>query len=137
MRQAEADDLAADEPRRSKSPARKFVIISGTSATPHMVRLTQRFAPDGTQVRVVTILNHFFGETITVTGLLTGGDTLAQIPQDALDGADALLISCNMLRHERDMFLDDMTLSEFESRLPVPVRIVDDGYDLYEAIHGR
>lgn len=137
MRQAEADDLAADEPRRSKSPARKFVIISGTSATPHMVRLTQRFAPDGTQVRVVTILNHFFGETITVTGLLTGGDTLAQIPQDALDGADALLISCNMLRHERDMFLDDMTLAEFESRLPVPVRIVDDGYDLYEAIHGR
>ena len=63
---------------------------------------------------------------------------LAQIGSaDALDGADALLISCNMLRHERDMFLDDMTLAEFESRLPVPVRIVDDGYDLYEAIHGR
>ena len=85
-----------------------------------MRRLTQAYAPPNTQVRVVTILNRFFGETITVTGLLTGGDTLDQLPPEALAGADAVLISCNMLRHERDLFLDDMPLEEFEHRLPVP-----------------
>ncbi len=143
MRQAEADDMAALAETKGtlrlgdEAEKHVYVLITGTSATPHMKRLTQRFAPVGTQVRVVTILNHFFGETITVTGLLTGEDTLSQIPPEALAGAEAVLISCNMLRHERDLFLDDMTLTEFESRLPVPVRIVDDGYDLYEAIHGR
>lgn len=134
MRQA-AKDAAA--PPAAPPPPRTYVAVTGVSAAPHLRRLTARYAPQGTQVRVVTILNRFFGETITVTGLLTGGDTLDQLTPALLSGADAVLISCNMLRHERDLFLDDMTLDTFTSRLPVPVRIVEDGYDLYEAIHGR
>ncbi len=118
-------------------PRRKYVVVSGVSATPHIGALASKYAPPNTEVRVVTILNRFFGETITVTGLLTGGDTLDQLPPDALAKADAVLVSCNMLRHERDMFLDNMTLAEFERRLPVPVRIVEDGYDFYEALRGR
>ena len=118
-------------------PHRKYVVVTGVSATPHIRALASQYAPPNTEVRVVTVLNCFFGETITVTGLLTGGDTLDQLPPDALAGADAVLISCNMLRHERDMFLDNMTLAEFEQRLPAPVRIVEDGYDFYEALRGR
>jgi len=134
MQEAAEDDLAADNP---PPPPRTLVMVSGVSAAPHMARLARNYAPKGTEVRVVTILNRFFGETITVTGLLTGGDTLAQLPPELLHGADELLISANMLRHERDLFLDDMTLEEFKKNLPVPVRVIEDGYDLYEAIHGR
>lgn len=132
MGEAAEDDEALDNP-----PPRTLVLVTGVSAAPHLQRLTQRYSPEGTQVRVVTIRNYFFGETITVTGLLTGGDTLAQLTPEVLADADELLISANMLRHERDLFLDDMTLVDFQRNLPVPVRIVEDGYDLYEAIHGR
>ena len=136
MREA-ADDHPEDALPPAQAPGRVYVLVSGVSASPHMRRLAAQFAPPGAQVRVATIHNHFFGETITVTGLLTGGDTLAQLTPELLAGADEVLISCNMLRHERDLFLDDMTFEEFTRRLPVPVRIVEDGYDLYEALHGR
>ena len=131
---------AEEDERENGTPPpepRTYVMVTGISAAPHMKRFTQRFAPAGTQVRVVTILNRFFGETITVTGLLTGGDTLDQLTPELLDGADELLMSCNMLRHERDLFLDDMPFEEFQRRLPMPVRLVGDGYDLYQALRGR
>jgi putative radical SAM enzyme (TIGR03279 family) len=133
FRQAAENDTASPVPK----PPRKLVVVSGVSAAPHIRQHMERYAPPDTQVCVVTVYNRFFGETITVTGLLTGGDTLDQLPPDALADADAVLISCNMLRHERDLFLDNMTLTEFESRLPAPVRIVEDGYDFYEALRGR
>lgn len=134
MREAAADD---EHSSRDENPPRVLVAVTGVSAAPHLTRLLKQFASPRTEVRVAVIRNHFFGETITVTGLLTGGDTLAQLTPETLADADAILISANMLRHERDRFLDDMTLETFCDRLPAPVRIVDDGYDLYEAIHGR
>lgn len=127
----------APDPTDAPLPARAWVLVTGVSAAPHLTRLARAFAPHGTTVRVATIRNVFFGETITVTGLLTGGDTLAQLTPELLAGADAVLLSSNMLRHERDLFLDDMSLETFQSRLPVPVRIVEDGYDLYGALRGR
>ena len=134
MREAAQDELEKDP---DAYPKRTYVLVAGVSAASHMERFVQTYAPPKVKVRVVTILNHFFGETITVTGLLTGGDTLTQLTPEVLEGADALLMSATMLRHERDLFLDDMTFETFQQRLPVPVRIVEDGYDLYEAIHGR
>ncbi|HNW85413.1 MAG TPA: DUF512 domain-containing protein [Candidatus Limiplasma sp.] len=134
MRQAAEDDPTA---KNSQPLKQTYVLVTGVSASPHIRRLAGLYAPPEAEVRVATIVNHFFGETITVTGLLTGEDTLSQLTSEMLDGADAVLISCNMLRHEQDLFLDDMTLDAFRERLPAPVRIVGDGYDLYEALHGR
>ncbi len=119
------------------APARTYVLITGVSAAPFLAQLANRYAPPNVTVRIAKLINHFFGETITVTGLLTGADTLSQLTPDLLNGADSVLLSHNMLRHERDRFLDDMTLDEFTARLPVPVRIVEDGYDLYLALRGR
>ena len=135
----EMREAAEDEPPpvAGEPPKRVYVIVSGVSAAPHLRRLANLYAPPNTEVRVATVRNRFFGETITVTGLLTGGDTLAQLTPELLEGADALLISCNMLRHERDLFLDDMTFEAFTRRLPIPVRVVEDGYDLYQAFRGR
>lgn len=112
---------------------RRLLIATGVSAAPHMRRLAAKFAPQGTEVEVLAIRNHFFGETVTVAGLLVGGDILAQLPEKTQ--ADRLLLTASMLRHEGDRFLDDMTLETFKARAPLPVMIVGPGgQDLYDAL---
>ena len=106
-------------------PDRVYVLPTGKSVTPHMQRWANRFAPPNVKVRVVTVPNHFFGETVTVTGLLTGGDILRALTPDVVEGADEILLSANTLRHERDLFLDDMHIDEFRTRAPLPVRLVE------------
>lgn len=87
-------------------------------------------------IRVRAIENRFFGEKITVAGLVTGVDLAEQLGGEAL--GDRLLLPSAMLRHERDKFLDDMTLEALEEALGVPVLPVDnDGYELYAAMTGR
>ena len=84
---------------------------------------------------VVPIRNDFFGETITVTGLITGQDLIAQLK--GTDLGDRLLLSCNMLRAGEEVFLDDITVSQVEDALQVKVRIVQsDGADLVKALMG-
>lgn len=56
------------------------------------MRMAERFAPPGVSVRVLPVPNHFFGETVTVTGLLTGGDVLAALTPDKVADADELLL---------------------------------------------
>jgi NifB/MoaA-like Fe-S oxidoreductase len=113
------------------------VIATGVSAAPHIKRLCETYAPGNATVHVETIINHFFGETVTVAGLLTGGDVLEQLSPTLLQQADTLLISASMLRHDRDMFLCGMTFEEFKRRLPLPVRVTDDGFSFYNVLHNR
>ena len=85
---------------------------------------------------VFAIKNNFFGEKITVAGLLTGGDILEQLR--GKDLGDALLIPSSMLRHENDLFLDDMHIDTLSKELNIPVIPVNnDGYELVEKIIGR
>lgn len=87
------------------------------------------------QVEVHAIKNRFFGETITVAGLVTGTDLREQL---AGVKADRLLLPSVMLRREGDRFLDDMTPQGLEQALGVPVTAVDnDGWALYDAMTGR
>lgn len=84
-------------------------------------------------VNVVKIRNDFFGETITVTGLITGNDLIKQLKN--IDLGDNLLLSCNMLRSGERVFLDDVTLDEVEKSLQVGVNIVkSSGQDLLDCI---
>lgn len=120
------------------APQKTYVIPTGKSAAPHIRRLAEKYAPEGVKVRVIPVANHFFGETVTVTGLLTGGDILAALTSEAVEGADEILLSAVTLRHERDLFLDDMHINDFISRAPLPVRLTDnDGQAFYDALHGR
>ena len=85
---------------------------------------------------VVPIKNDFFGQTITVTGLITGQDLIAQLKDKDLGGR--LLLSCNMLRAGENVFLDDITVSQVEDALHVKVRIVQsDGADFVHALMGN
>lgn len=82
--------------------------------------------------RVYKIKNNFYGESVTVSGLLTGGDMIDQLRGREL--FDTLLIPRNSLRHEGDKFLDDVTLEEMEKALGVRVIPISDGGDLLRGI---
>lgn len=93
------------------------------------------------KVQVVPIRNRFFGETITVTGLITGQDLTEQLMEMKKNGCelgDALLVSSNMFRTGEKVFLDDMTQEEVEEKLGVRLCPVDaPGADFVEAIINR
>ncbi len=88
------------------------------------------------QCRVYKIRNDFFGDTITVTGLITGQDLIAQLKGKPL--GDTLLLSENMIKKNDVVFLDDYTIADVEKALNVAVRLVpNDGFELFDAVSGN
>lgn len=89
----------------------------------------------GLKCDVYRIRNDFFGETITVTGLITAQDLIAQLRDKTL--GDELLISSSILRRDSEEFLDDLTVSDVENALGVKLKSTEnDGYELLDAILG-
>jgi len=85
------------------------------------------------RVEVYKIVNNFFGEEITVAGLLCGCDIIAQLKGKPL--GERLIISKSMLRDSTDTLLDDTTVGEISAALGVPVFPVEnDGYDFLNAL---
>ncbi len=116
-------------------PRRRLLIPTGTSARPFIEALAKRYAPPDTAVEVIAVKNRFFGESITVTGLIVGRDLI-----DTLRGkaCDEILLCATMLRENTDRFLDDMTLEEVRQQLGVPLRVVENtGEALYQALRGN
>lgn len=88
---------------------------------------------NGLRVDVYEIKNNFFGDEITVTGLLCGYDIIEQLKGKKL--GERLLISKSMLRDSTDVLLDDVTVSDISSALNVPVFPTEnDGYEFLNAI---
>ncbi len=117
-----------------KTAPRRLVIACGTSIAAQMQRWCGQYAPQGTTVQVIPIINRFFGESVTVTGLITGGDLIDQLKDVA---CDEILICRNMIRNEGDLFLDDMPLENVRQALPAPLRIVENtGEGFWRAISG-
>ncbi len=84
---------------------------------------------------VYKIKNDFFGENITVAGLITGKDIYHQLRGKPL--GDVLYLPSVMLRHDRDRFLDDTTPSWLEGKLNVKIKFIDnDGYEFAEKLLG-
>lgn len=113
---------------------RPYAIACGVDAAAWMKEIVDRAAEKcHTKGNVYPIVNHFLGETITVSGLVTGGDLIAQLK--GRDLGTRLLLPVNMLRHGEDVFLDDVTLADVERELRVEVVTVNqDGFDLCDAI---
>ena len=133
LRMFETDlQFAAEDDPVAETPQRHLVIATGTSVAPFLQRLADQYAPKGTTVTVKPIVNHFFGESVTVAGLITGQDLVEQC-RDVT--ADEILIVRSMIRAEGDLFLDDMTVDEARRLLPAPLRITDSsGEDFWRAI---
>ncbi len=112
-------------------------MITGRLAYPYIKRMAEEImeAYPGIKVHVYPITNHFFGEMITVSGLLTGQDIREQLTGKNL--GSRLLMPQNVLRSGEEVFLDDLTLTELEKALQVPINIVkSSGCDFVNAIAG-
>lgn len=129
------EDLVLSGDQDTAATPRKHVIIpTGVSAFPHIRDLIRRFAPPESNFEVLPVINHFFGESITVTGLIVGQDLVS-----ALAGRefDEVLLCDTMLREQTDRFLDDMTLADVAEQLGKPVKTVhNSGESLIRALWG-
>lgn len=117
---------------------REVSLVTAKLAYPVLQELVNRIPEKfpNTTVHLYCIRNDFFGETITVTGLLTGQDMIAQLKGKPL--GNKLLIPGNTLKADEDIFLDDITLEDFGKTLQVPVDIVKStGQDMLEKILGE
>ena len=112
-----------------------FSVVTGVSATPLMqetINKAKKLFPD-LSANVVTVINHFFGETVTVAGLVVGQDILSTL-QNRTDVGDTLLLPRVMLREIEDVFLDGMTLDELKQKTGKNIIVTADGYEFCQAI---
>ncbi len=113
-------------------------VATGVASYEHIKELCSALERefDNVKINVYKIINRFFGEHITVTGLLTGKDMYEQLKDCEL--GDRLVISSNTLRHEKDLFLCGMSVDELEGKLGTRIVTAEnDGYDFISAILGR
>ena len=116
---------------------REVSIATGFLSYPYIQRMADRIMEKypKSKLHVYGIRNDFFGELITVSGLITGQDLIGQLKGKAL--GEKLLLPCNMLRIEEQDFLDDVTLQDVKDALQVPVDIVkSSGQDFIDAVLG-
>ena len=112
-----------------------FSIVTGVAACKYLTNLLKTFTNryDKMCGKVYAVRNEFFGDSVTVSGLVTGGDLIAQ-----LRGCDlglTLLIPQNMLRSGEDVFLDDVTVEEVSAALGVSLRVIKpNGAELFYAM---
>lgn len=133
--QAYRQDAAANKTSR---PKREVTFVTGMLAAPFLTVLAQKCTEVFPEVtaHVVPIRNDFFGERITVSGLITGQDILAQLKGKNL--GDALYLPINMLRSGECVLLDDITTDALSDALQVPVDIVkSSGQSLLDAMVGE
>ena len=110
-------------------------VATGKLAAPFIqqyMKLIQEKFPN-IKVNVYTIRNDFFGERITVSGLITGADLREQLKDREL--GEKVLIPCNMLRSGEDVFLDDLTVDDVREALGTELVVVDEpGADLVDCV---
>lgn len=112
-------------------------LVTGVLAYPYIKRMAEQVQekfPNLT-IHVYQIVNEFFGERITVSGLLTGQDIIKQLNGKSL--GSRLLLPQNVLRSGEEVFLDDITVSQMEKALQVKIDIVkSSGQDLLDGMLG-
>ena len=129
-------DLENQDERKKRAQEKGLLsMATGKLAYPYILKMAQQLmeAVPGLQIRVYAIINEFFGEKITVSGLLTGGDIIRQLKGKEL--GERLLLPENVLRSGERVLLDDVTIDEMEKTLQVKIDIVkSSGYDFVEAV---
>ena len=135
LRKFEDGLKTASEENTLPAANRRVRIPCGSSIAPVMRKWVDTYGPQGVQTTIQPIRNTFFGETITVTGLITGGDLIDQL-KDADE--DEILLCGNTLRAEGDLFLDNISLEQVRSALKPKVTVVPNtGADLFRALLGQ
>ena len=117
---------------------RTVAVATGEAAAPMLTRLAKKATEKWQNLRVTvyTVTNRFFGEQITVAGLLTAADLTEQLSGKL--NAPELLLSASMLRHGENVFLDDVTADELAKRLHTRLTFTgEDGGEFLDALLGE
>lgn len=112
-------------------------VVTGTLIEPVITKLVNKLNKKfpNIKVNIYPIVNNFFGEQITVSGLLTGQDIIEQLTNKEL--GTKLLLPCNLLRSNEEVLLDDITVKEIEDKLNIKIQIVNkSGEDFIQSIIG-
>jgi putative radical SAM enzyme (TIGR03279 family) len=132
LRLFEGDMLDALEERKPIQQSKRFLMAGGVSAEPFFRESYKRLQPYGITIDTRAIKNRFFGESVTVGGLVTGGDLIDQLKGE--DFGRALLIPRAMLKADEEVFLDGVTKAEAEAALQTRILSVASGEDLIEIV---
>ena len=130
-----AEAMEEDRINGSQVRANHITLATGRLAYRFIKQMAMQMEEryEGLQIDVIAIRNDFFGEMITVSGLLTGQDIMAQLKDRDL--GEKLLLPQNVLKSGEPVFLDDYTLDDIEKALQVRIDIVkSSGRDFIEAI---
>lgn len=113
----------ADEYLKCFTPPRKISVVTGMAAKDRIVSMCSKLCEcfEGLYIKVYPIINNFFGEEITVSGLLTGTDIYDQLKDEKL--GDELILPPNVLRAEGDLFLCGMSVEELSKKLGIKIRL--------------
>lgn len=134
----EVEETLAEVKPDGETPKRRVSIATGRLAGPFLKELGKRIETvhQNVTLQIFEIRNDFFGESITVSGLITGQDLIAQLKDQDL--GDELLLPTNMIRSGERVFLDDLTIEDAEEALGISIRIVESGgRDLVCAVTGE
>ena len=130
-----AEAMEEDRINGRQARAKHITLATGRLAYRFIKQMAMQMEEryEGLQIDVIAIRNDFFGEMITVSGLLTGQDIMAQLKDRDL--GETLLLPQNVLKSGEPVFLDDYTLDDIEKALQVRIDIVkSSGRDFIEAI---
>ncbi len=130
----EWDSIKDDLPQRISSNHR-VTLVTGTSGAAILQQVVDGLNQiKDLQVDLEVVKNQFFGESVTVTGLLTGGDIIKALKNKNL--GDAVILPSVMLRDGEEVFLDDVTVSDVADKIQTPVEVVDGPENLVEVLLG-
>lgn len=135
LRLFEGDMLEALEERKPLKENKRFLMAGGVSAEPFFRESYKQLLPFGIQIDTRAIQNRYFGESVTVGGLVTGGDLIEQLKGE--DFGSALLIPRAMLKADEELFLDGISLAEAEAALHTRILPVASGEDLIEIVFSK
>ena len=127
--------------RLPKIKEESITMITGRLAAPYLERMCAQLHAVFPQrdVRVLAIRNDFFGEMITVSGLLTGQDILAQCMEAEYkeELGDKLILPQNVVQADAELLLDDYVVDDLRRKLGKEISVVpNDGYSLLKAMLG-
>jgi putative radical SAM enzyme (TIGR03279 family) len=123
--------------RKKVKKKREVTVVTGVASYPLIKELSDRLSKliPKLKINVIKVINRFFGESITVSGLLTGRDIYDALKDVPL--GEELFVPKNALRYPEEDFLCGMKLTELSEKLGVKASYTgEDGFDFLEAVTG-
>lgn len=110
-----------------------LTVVTGKAAAPLLEQAVNKIHSCGAaRIKMAIVPNIFFGERVSVSGLLTGADIMAAL--EGKDPGDAVIIAGNLLKDQSSRFLDDMNVGELEKKLGVPLLTASGPREMYAVI---